>query len=185
VRQPLNRDFTSHRLALFDTVFQPLADGDGRSLRVSVSVDLTCSDDDRSVRRAGRRAPDGWPRSTTSQGPNLAVSASARFFGSTPAHRKSTSIELPRCRGPNGVNAKAHFEEGYRIAFEVIDRRGAQTANTYVILANKTVEWTREVTVVKDHRKTPLLGAVRHSVETAAKRSPKSRAASKRRAAAG
>src|ERR1022692_4566404 len=31
-----------------------------------------------------------------------------------------------------------------------------------------------EVTVVKGHRKTPLLGGVRHSVKTAAKRSPKS-----------
>jgi len=41
-----------------------------------------------------------------------------------------------------------------------------------------------EVTVVKGHRKTPLLGGVRHSVKTAAKRSPKS-PASKRRAAAG
>ena len=42
-----------------------------------------------------------------------------------------------------------------------------------------------EVTVVKGHRKVPLLGGVKHSVKAAAKRSRKPPAASKRPAAAG
>ncbi len=68
------------------------------------------------------------------------------------------------CREPSSPSAAPDFEEGTRIVFDVIDQRGPQSANTYVILANKTVDWTSHAPLSLDQQKV-LLQTVRAAME--------------------
>jgi len=60
------------------------------------------------------------------------------------------------CRDPKNLRAKDWFKEGSDLLYDIIDRVGPKTPNTYVILAERTVEWVRVAPITFDEKRKAL-----------------------------